>query len=261
MLEKHRQLLARVRREMLAARGERDADGRFPIYITIALTAASFGEEPRWMPADAAFRELEPGQLWARPTVTTGVYDVVSCPRTRHREEQYVMMTARAQVADLVGFNGIYDSPARLPLLAIEGTATQMVLPDDHPARRYQQFMQDLEDELIWQCQFNWPEKLTESCPPMPSLRRLDDGTWQIGFLISICPHGVWDADHDGRYACFLAGMLDAYPHATWQIADDIGEAPHDPPLSVWRSVGLEPQPLQARQVNDPSTNVHQPPL
>ncbi len=247
MDERAQKMLDTIRKEMMDCRGAwNEAAGGHPLVVSFDLDSRSTGVEPRWSPSTEHV-ELITGELWTLPAAPPGLYEVVAYPE--HRNTSQVLTTGRVRLADLLGAGGVYDRAHRLDCFVVEGTVTRTRLTDDHPAQQYHKFLQNLWDELVWQCLYNWPDSPKYSCAPMPALRRLDDGTFRIAFATSVCRTGAW-GDSDEDEACFFAGMSDAYPHGKRQMAPNISE-PIDPPATVWQRLGVEPQTLTARTLTD----------
>jgi hypothetical protein len=153
-----------------------------------------------------------------------------------------ILTTAQVQLADLLGVFGVYDDTDRLPEFAIGDHYVHTALPDDHPARNYHTFIENIWDRLVGLCSWNHIDD--DSAPPMPSLTRQDTGIWEIGFLLQLCRDGVW-SDDDEFDTRFLCGMINSYPGARWRIttANDTGWLT---PRHVWQRLGLQPQNLVA---------------
>jgi hypothetical protein len=254
MNERARRVLHDVRTRMLNARGEAERDGGHLLKVSIRLTSMTVGDVPAWTPS-TDHTELVPGELWARPTETPGLYHAAASAHARQHGGLLALTTGTVTLADLMGFNGVYDRPRLLDLYATEGTVTRTVLPEDHPLGLRHRFIEQIWDELVWQCQYNWQESLKYSCPPMPSLNQLADGTWRIGFLLRICARGTWD-DNDDLHSRLLAGLFDAYPHGATEITAYVPD-PNYPSTDAWQRLGLAPQALNPRQLdNDPDNNM-----
>jgi hypothetical protein len=250
MDEQARRALHDVRTRMLNARAANEPEGGHALRISILLNADTVGDEPTWSPTEHHV-ELVAGELWARPTETPELYDVTAAASTRQHGDLLALTTGSVTLPDLMGTNGVYDRPQLLDRFAVEGTVTRTVLPEDHPVGLRHRFIEGIWDELVWQCQYNWLEPLKYSCPPMPSLTQLPDGTWRIGIALRICAKGIWD-EQDDLHARFLAGLFDAYPHGKTEITS-YSEDPCYPSTRAWQRLGVDPQLLSARELpNDP---------
>jgi hypothetical protein len=253
MNERARRILHDVRNRMLNARGDADPEGGHLLAVRILLPTTAVGTEPLWTPSEEHV-ELVPGELWARPTATPELYDVVAAPHARQQDGHLVLISGTVTLTDLMGCNGVYDRPHLLENY-VTGTAVRTGLPDNHPLHARHRHIEQLWDELVWQCQYNWLEPLDESCPPMPSLNRLADGTWQIGLLLRIGVTGTWDEDDD-LHSRFLAGLFDAYPLGKTVITAYVPD-PCYPSTPAWQRLGIAPQMLTARELDsDPDSDL-----
>lgn len=249
MRKKHRRFLKRVRLQMRKKtnRGDPGSYGGYLVRATIDIDHRRFGHEPHWSPG-ADWAELEPAELWVRRTDDAPeAWDVVVFQYDPQSERQ-VLRTGRVPLRDLLAVPGVYDTPGLLESLAIPGTFTATPLDDGHPVLAYARFADDMCWDVFDMCNIN---DVDHDCPPMPSLRRLGTGRWQIGFLIAVGETGRWD-ERDELDARFLAGMFDSYGAwgARWRITPGSRDRWY-PPRWIWELLEVEPGHLPER-LRDP---------